>query len=684
MQSNTHPDKNAPLIATSTAVAHIPGLSELLGQPVLHRRAVKDVNACSGVIAWGLKPSAAAASAFARRHGLALLRLEDGFLRSVAIGSDEPPLSIVLDDIGIYYDASAPSRLEMQVAQALSAEQHCRAQALINAWRSARVSKYNHAREYTGQLPEPYILVADQVAGDASISHGLADKSSFQRMLAAALHENPGCTVVLKIHPDVMQGRKQGHFNLDSLANEPRIRVLAENVHPVSLIEHAAAIYCVTSQIGFEGLLWGKRIHTFGMPFYAGWGLTCDEFAAPERRQPAALENLAYAALVTYPRYIDPETKQACAPEQLIAWMGLQRQMRERFPAVVDALGFSIYKKPIVRRFFQGSRVFFNRRPAADRPEPATLAVWRRDAAFTSSQAADQTSIIQLEDGFIRSVGLGADLIHPLSWAMDTLGIYYDATQPSDLEHILQNAAFDNELTERAERLRERLVAHDLTKYNVGTATWQRPGQEEAKSPVILVPGQVESDASLAFGAPGIRRNLDLLKAVRTANPDAYIVYKPHPDVVAGLRRKGQDEDQANRWCDETVIDVSMGYLLAQVDEVHTLTSLTGFEALLRDKKVVCYGLPFYAGWGLTEDVLSLERRTRRLARCELVAGVLILYPTYVSRTTGKFTTPERALDELLDWRERNAPTLPWWRKGLRWILKLEILIKDYCKRLQQ
>ncbi len=675
MKSDALPDKNAPLIATSKIIARIPGLSELLGQPVLHHTRVKEACTCSGVIAWGLKPSATVAAIFAQRHNLALLRLEDGFLRSVALGSNEPPLSIVLDDIGIYYDASKPSRLEKLIPHALTAEQRYRAQELICAWRAARVSKYNHAREYTAQLLEPYILVIDQVAGDISISSGLADKSSFQRMLAAALNENPKCTVVIKTHPDVLIGRKQGYFDLAALANEPRLMIIAENIHPVSLIKHATAIYCVTSQIGFEGLLWGKRVHTFGMPFYAGWGLTSDVLAVPERRHPVTLENLTYAALIAYPRYIDPETKQRCEPERLIAWMGLQRKMRERFPAIIDAIGFSLYKKPIVRRFFQGSQVFFDRNPI-EGPEHATLAVWRRDAVSTT---INPSNLIQLEDGFIRSVGLGADLIPPLSWAMDTRGIYFDATRPSDLEHILQHGVFDIELTARAESLRERLVAHELTKYNVGTSRWHPPENcSEPKQSIILVPGQVESDASLSLGAPVIRKNIDLLQAVRTANPSSYIIYKPHPDVVAGLRRTGQHEDQASYWCDEIVIEVSMGNLLAQVDEIHTLTSLTGFEALLRGKKVVCYGLPFYAGWGLTEDKLSLERRTRKLSLNELVAGVLILYPTYISRTTGKFTTPERVLDELLDWREHNTPTLPWWRKGLRLLLKMEIRVKDF------
>lgn len=666
MQKLFLPGDQAPLIATSRPLAKLAGLSELLGAPVVHRWAVRDASACAGVIAWGRKPSAAAAAAYADRQGLALLRIEDGFLRSMDMGAS--PLSIVVDELGIYYDASEPSRLEMLIARPLTEAQRARSRSLVAAWRAARVSKYNHAREHSGRLPERYVLVVDQTQGDASIRHGLADASSFQRMLAAALAENPECTALLKIHPEVMAGRKRGHFDLAALRQNRRVLVLAEDAHPVSLIEHAEAVYAVTSQMGFEGLLWGKRVRCFGMPFYAGWGLTQDELPAPERRRNVSLENLVHAALAEYPHYLDPETGRRCGAERVIEWMGLQRKMRERFPAHVYALGFSIYKRPIVRSFFQGSTVHFVRSAAAV-PQGATLAVWGR-----SEPPANGARVIRLEDGFIRSVGLGADLVRPLSWVIDGQGIYYDAAKPSGLELLLQTTGFDAALLCRARALRELLVAEGLTKYNVGGAGWRRlqfHPPYRAMRQVILVPGQVESDASLVHGAPGIRRNLDLLRSVRAAHPEAYLIYKPHPDVVAGLRRKGHGEEEAARWCDEVVTDIPMGELLPQVEEVHTLTSLTGFEALLRGKRVVCYGQPFYAGWGLTEDMLPVVRRTRRLSLDELVAGVLILYPAYVSRATGCFATPERALDELLAWRERDVAGLPLWRRGMRRLLCL-------------
>jgi capsular polysaccharide export protein len=634
-------------------------LNEFLDGPVEHAYFLTP-SELTATVGWGRRKYSRRARRVAQVQAIPFLCLEDGFLRSVGLGRAEPPLSIVVDDLGIYYDATQPSRLESFITKLRISEQFVRAQALITAWRRERVSKYSYARDHVDSLPARYVLVVDQTWGDASIRYGMADETSFHRMLEAALAENQECTILLKVHPEAMAGHKRGHFDLGEIARKPRVQVLGEDVHPVSLIEQAEALYVVTSQMGFEGLLWGKRVRTFGMPFYAGWGLTQDELLRPDRRRPVQLENLVHAALVDYPRYVDPETGKRCDPERVIEWIGLQRKMRARFPKTLYAVGFSRWKKPIVRDYCQGSLVRFVS-GIEQVPEDATLALWGQ------GHRDDKRPVVRLEDAFLRSVGLGADLIRPLSWVMDRRGLYYDATTSSELEHILQTMEFSADLVGRAQRLRERIVEQGLTKYNVGSSGWRRP---EGASRIILVPGQVESDASIRYGAPGIRTNMDLLRSARKANPSAYVIYKPHPDVVAGLRKKGEGEDEAVRLCDEVVIDIAMGELLTVVDEVHVLTSLAGFEALLRGKTVTCYGQPFYAGWGLTHDHMPLPRRTRRLTLDQLVAGALILYPTYVSRTTGKFTTPERALDELLEWRQQQNG-VPLWRKSLRFALRL-------------
>lgn len=330
----------------------------------------------------------------------------------------------------------------------------------------------------------------------------------------------------------------------------------------------------------------------------------------------------------------------------------------------VYALDFSRWKRRPLRLCFPEDEVRFVS-GIESVPDGAVLAVWGMRAVPRAAERG--ISVVRIEDGFLRSAGLGVDLIQPLSWVVDGRGMYFDATQGSDLEMLLAETTFPHELLERAAALRKRIVAAGLTKYNVGKSAWRRP---QDLSRVILVPGQVESDASIAYGAPGIKTNLGLLQAVRAANPDAYVLYKPHPDVAAGMRAQGKDENEAVLWCNEMVIDAPMGELLYEVDEVHCLTSLAGFEALLRGKKVTCYGQPFYAGWGLTADVIPVVRRIRHLELDELVAGALILYPRYFSRRQDLVISPEEALEEMVEWLAQSGRETAWWRRAFRVVLR--------------
>jgi capsular polysaccharide export protein len=273
---------------------------------------------------------------------------------------------------------------------------------------------------------------------------------------------------------------------------------------------------------------------------------------------------------------------------------------------------------------------------------------------------------LQLEDGFLRSIGTGGRLqllavralkqvgiraarpTLPISWVVDRQGIYFDATRPSDLETWLATAELEPGQLARAAALRQRLVQQAITKYNLAASAWTRPPGERR---VVLVTGQVESDASIRFGAVDVRTNLALLTAVRRAEPDAFLIYKPHPDVLTGIRRASSAEHEAMGVADLVLREAAIQQLFSQVDAVHVLTSLAGFEALLRGVEVHTWGLPFYAGWGLTHDAYSCPRRGRRLSLDALVYGALIAYPRYVSRRSGWQITPEQAIDELLLWR---------------------------------
>ncbi|WP_292932662.1 capsular biosynthesis protein [Novosphingobium sp. PASSN1] len=281
--------------------------------------------------------------------------------------------------------------------------------------------------------------------------------------------------------------------------------------------------------------------------------------------------------------------------------------------------------------FVRGSKAVAALAPSA----ADAIAIWGATPppGIADLACATGAALLRLEDGFIRSVGLGSDLIPPQSLVLDRTGIYFDATRASDLETILQTNTFGADMLARAAQIRALIVASGLTKYNIEPRTVPRWPAPAPGRPIVLVPGQVETDASIALGGAHVRSNLALLRAVRSARPDAWIVYKPHPDVMSGNRsgRTALRETQAVADWIET--DASIVSCIEACDEVHTITSLSGFDALLRGKPVITYGAPFYAGWGLTEDRAEVSaawpRRTRRLTLDALVAGALLVYPYY-------------------------------------------------------
>jgi capsular polysaccharide export protein len=245
-------------------------------------------------------------------------------------------------------------------------------------------------------------------------------------------------------------------------------------------------------------------------------------------------------------------------------------------------------------------------------------------------------AMLALEDGFLRSRGLGARFLPGASYCLDGQGAYYDPAQPSELELILQRGVTDRRLLARAAALRAAIVARGIGKYHLGGEV--PPIAAPSDRPVLLVPGQVQDDASVRCGGGAIQSNLALLRAVRAARPEGYILYKPHPDLEAGFRKGRIAAAELAAVADQVVVGAPLSGLFPLVDEVHTLTSLSGFEALLRGVAVVTYGRPFYAGWGLTEDRApeGFPAGRRGVARSleELVAAALLLYPRYIDPVT--------------------------------------------------
>ncbi|MBO1242423.1 capsular polysaccharide biosynthesis protein [Bordetella holmesii] len=643
----------------------IPYLDVFLGQPVQACNRRTPVTGLSAIVGWGMRPSTHHARNYALRHGLPFFALEDGFLRSYAPGPTTPPLSMVMDVEGIYYDASRPGTLAMMLESDKDLlvgrvhEVRCARELIL----AHRLSKYNHAPDApAGRLGDVRlaVLVVDQTRGDMSVRQAGGSPEVFETMLRAAIRENPGSRIYVKTHPEVNGGRKAGYLG----TIDADVSILHEDLNPLSLMPMVDRVYVVSSHMGFEALMAGKPVTCFGTPWYSGWGLTDDRRRALLRGRSRSMEELFAAAYFDYTRYLNPHTHERGTIFDVIEWLVRQREQTARERGRSIAVGFRRLKASNVRPLLglDASRVRFVRNvgeAVALKPGPQDrLIIWGADPAPELALLARSSAarLVRMEDGFLRSVGLGSDFVPPLSLVLDEQGLYFDPRQPSALETLLNTRAFSEDDLARARAVRQTIVEQGLTKYNVEPR--RMPDWDAGGRKVVLVPGQVEDDASILSGCTAVATNLALLREARIAEPQAYIVYKPHPDVMVKNRAGWVCLEEAAQWADRVETCCSVVSCIEAADAVHTMTSLSGFDALLRGKSVTVYGAPFYAGWGLTRDHHPLPRRKRDLQLDELVAGALLHYPLYWDRKFQGYTRCESAIGQLARARER-APTTP-------------------------
>ncbi len=621
---------------------HHPLLEEIVGRLGLEGEEIS--------VGWGYRPSGRAAMRNASASGRKLLLLEDGFVRSLRPGV-KTSYSLVADSRGIYYDCSGRSDLVTALDSGTSAgwmrePSGPDAVSLMARFREHGISKYNwYPGEFNGApLPENVgVLVVDQTRGDTSLEYGGMRETDFDRMIRDALDEHPDGPVYVRSHPDHRYRGKHSCFAPWVFADS-RVTLLPPDLSPAQCFSFCREIYTGTSLMGMEGLIHGCKVKTYGWNFHTGWGLTEDR-GTPcgiTREREISLPELFQAAYLRYTHYFDPDTGESCGLSEIIDHIALQKEMFARNRSHAVTVGFSPWKKKIVPDYLRGPAGQLTQLGTMAEAEKtfapdanARLLVWGRKPEIPAAFAG---RAIRVEDGFIRSKGLGAAFNFPYSWVLDSRGIYFDPTAPSDLEDLLNRGFQPDELLEAASLI-QILREKRLTKYNLtGNRVVLDPEMVRGRK-VILVPGQVEADASIAFGSPVLKSNIELLRAVRKAEPDAFLIFKAHPDLVAGARHGKVLPGGYDGLSDLAVTEGNVLDWLDLCDEVHTMTSTVGFEALIRKVPVVTYGLPFYAAWGLTTDRFECPRRTRKLTLEELVCGALMKYPRYLNPATGEFTT---------------------------------------------
>jgi capsule polysaccharide export protein KpsC/LpsZ len=636
---------------------------------------------------WGPRLDARKRSAIAAAQllGVPVVYLEDGFIRSVEIGlMQTPTLSVCFDSKTPFFDATKPSQLEdyINAATILNEAESTRVRNLINRITEEKISKYNFAPYKAIKRLDPSrpaILVVDQRAGDVSIEMGLATEATFIQMVDKALDFINTHDVIIKTHPDANIGGKESAIGAETLARAaqiPGVMLITEDMNPYSLIDIAEKIFVVSSGMGFEALLAGKEVWCFGAPFYAGWGLTIDQLTIPRRVARPSLEEVFHAFYIVHTRYYSPVSSARGEIEDVIEFIlsrrpwsmpseskpeAIQANNKDGLvlsnrgnPSVVWAFGIHDWKTNMLERLlphaaFTFCNSIFNIDEAIINEHHAAI-VWSYldRPGLRSFCKRNKLKILRMEDGFLRSVGLGSDHILPYSLCIDSRGIYFDARSPSDLEHLLQTHDFagDPELLDRAQRVRERLIEAGLSKYNFPLPRHSAPYGDKTRRRVLVI-GQVEDDASIRFGAPSPITNNDLVRIARQENPDAQVIYRIHPDVLEGKRPELSDPAEVADICEISADRLVLADAFDGVDQVYTITSLAGFEALMRGINVTTVGMPFYAGWGLTDDRAACSRRTRRLTLDEVFAGAYLLYPYYFDPVSGSRLEVEQVIDAL-------------------------------------
>lgn len=321
----------------------------------LWRRGQKRPAGLKAIAGIGYKRSSDHARVLCKRWGIPYVALEDGFLRSSSLGVEgDTPMSMVVDPIGIHYLADRPSLLEniLQQPDNLSAADLDTARELIALMRSSGIGKYNNAPDLSDDDPlgrdRPLVLVVDQTYGDFSIPGGGLCEADFIRMLDAALAENPDADVRVRIHPDCVSGHKKSCLLDAALARG--IALESRHVSWASLARRARRVYVGTSQAGLEALIQGIAVTCFGLPFYAGWGLTDDRLPLPRRQAKPTLEQLVAAAYIRYCRYVDPLTDQRCDVMTVARQLARQKRQDSLFAGSLMVVGVPRWERPALRR----------------------------------------------------------------------------------------------------------------------------------------------------------------------------------------------------------------------------------------------------------------------------------------------------------------------------------------------
>ncbi len=249
--------------------------------------------------------------------------------------------------------------------------------------------------------------------------------------------------------------------------------------------------------------------------------------------------------------------------------------------------------------------------------------------------AANNCTVCRVEDGFLRSVGLGAQRTKPLSITVERdADLYFHKSRSSRLHQILRSLDDIQKIQfqEKGNQLKQLILEQNLSKYNFKSTGDTFAASENS----VLVLGQVERDESIRRGPDPYVTCEHLVALAIRENPGATIYFKPHPEVHRGIAKPYSAPFRRFAELREFPQSVNMFSYASEFRRVYSISSLAGFEMLLRGVPVTTLGGPWYAGWGLTDDRSVFLEKQDGMTPEILLWAAYGEYPLYFSSNIEK------------------------------------------------
>lgn len=514
-------------------------------------------------------------------------------------------------------------------------------QRCIEKIKNNKITKYNtfHTEKpFSRQENVAPIVVIDQNIDDFAITRNNNCAADFILMYKEALKKGNGRKIYLK-------SSKNGY--LKQFAHSSEVALIDFNVNIHDVLENVEDVYVVCSHVGFEALMHKKNVHCFGYSYYSGFGLTINY--KTQNIYPLSLEKIFYALYIQLSTYIINDIVKLDIVLEIIA-INKKLFYEERDKRFFIVSTHFWHRLKFYRFLYSRKLIYISNIKALQTHNlnsndvVLTWSIGKKQ--YTNFCQEQNIPLFRMEDGFIRSVGLGSHFVQGHSFCIDKTNIYFNARRSNDLENELNNTEVLPTEIEQACNLIKIINKNQITKYNL-PFDQKMPKEEifmmqqiqKSTKRKILIIGQVANDKSVLHGCLIHSNIYDLLKQTRIKNPDKIIIFKNHPDCVLSFRAgKIQHKNLAN-YTDYVLEQITIDQVIDIVDEIHTFTSLSGMEGLIRGKEVYCYGSPFYSNWGLTHDVTEISRRLRKRTLEELVYLSYIKYPRYYDHQLNIFVT---------------------------------------------